>query len=269
MGYVLEALLDVLMTVNYTTTAMIENITGTSSKLDGMTTQVANIRNISDSMNLLALNAIIKVARTGSAGHGLGVLAEEISKQSKSAQERIAEGAKVINDVLSTSAEFTRQLNIRLMEQVASSELITGEANKALEKLMEGDKELMTAMSGISHSARRLETEIAQVISGISFDKIIREKLTAAADEIEAVLTEVRDKIPDDIYEHTDFTPDLNDMLQRYTMDSERLIHKDSLGQADDGADALFFGDDGDGSKKKMTLETILNFFDFMHRNLL
>lgn len=48
--------------------------------------------------------------------------------------------------------------------------------------------------------------------------------MTAASD-IEKVLTEVRYKIPDDIYDHIDYTPDLDDMLHRYTMDSERLIH--------------------------------------------
>ncbi|MBF0616634.1 MAG: hypothetical protein HQK88_07430 [Nitrospirae bacterium] len=264
MGHVLEALLDVLTTVNYTTTSMINNITGTSSKLDGMTVQVTNIRTISDNMNLLALNSIIKVARTGSAGHGLGVLAEEISKQSKSAQNRIDEGAKIINDVLVTSADFTKSLNIRLKQQVSSSEMITRETNKALEKLLEGDKELMTAMSGISHSAKNLETEIAHVISSINFDKIIRDKLTAVAAEIESVLNEVREKIPDHIYDHIDYTPDLNDMLQRYTMDSERLIHKDTLGQDEEGADALLWGEEsaaGSDSQKEDDLGDNIELF--------
>ncbi|MBF0519759.1 MAG: hypothetical protein HQK92_08555 [Nitrospirae bacterium] len=264
MGNVLEALLDVLTTVNYTTTSMINNITGTSSKLDGMTTQVTNIRTISDNMNLLALNSIIKVARTGSAGHGLGVLAEEISKQSKSAQDRIAEGAKIINDVLVTSSDFTKSLNIRLKQQISSSEMITRETNKALEKLLEGDKELMTAMSGISHSAKNLEADIAHVISSINFDKIIRDKLTAVAAEIESVLNEVREKIPDHIYDHIDYTPDLNDMLQRYTMDSERLIHKDTLGQDEEGADALLWGEEsaaGSDSQKEDDLGDNIELF--------
>ncbi|MEO5356915.1 MAG: methyl-accepting chemotaxis protein [Nitrospirae bacterium YQR-1] len=241
MSNILEALLFVLTTVNYTTTEMISNISGAASKLGGMSTQVTNIRTISDSMNLLALNAIIKVARTGAAGHGLGVLAEEISKQSKAAQEKINGGAKVINEVLVLSADFTESLNLRLREQVGSSETITQQTKEALDKLMEGDKELMSAMNGISHSAKNLEVEIGHVISNISFDKIIKNKLTEVADEIEAVLSEVRDKIPDHIYDHVDYSPDLDDMLKRYTMDSERLIHKDSLGHSTDGAEALMW----------------------------
>jgi Methyl-accepting chemotaxis protein (MCP) signaling domain. len=97
---------------------MIHNIGETTSALGGMSARTNSIKAISDNMNLLAINAIIKVARSGAAGHGLGVCAEEISKQSKNAKDKIAHGAKTINDVLVSSSNYTESLAVRLKEQV-------------------------------------------------------------------------------------------------------------------------------------------------------
>jgi hypothetical protein len=100
-------------------------------------------------------------------------------------------------------------------------------------------------MRDISHNAKGLETEIGRVISNITFDKIIRDKLMAITTELEGIIDDVRAKIPDHIYEHIDYTPDLDDMLKRYTMDSERLIHKDTAGVGGDGTEALLWDDSG------------------------
>ncbi|MDP2795303.1 MAG: methyl-accepting chemotaxis protein, partial [Sulfurisoma sp.] len=72
------------------------------------------IDDISGNVNLLALNAIIKAARAGSAGRGLGVLAEEISKISIESKERISAGSLLMGSIIDTAAGLKTYLEDKI-----------------------------------------------------------------------------------------------------------------------------------------------------------
>ncbi|MBF0320215.1 MAG: methyl-accepting chemotaxis protein, partial [Nitrospirae bacterium] len=105
-GTALDALVKVLNAVNDMTVSLLESIKLTSTNLQSMTGQVANVESISENMNLLAMNAMIKVSRTGAAGRGLGVLANEISNLSENANVKIAGCASLISSILDRSSNI-------------------------------------------------------------------------------------------------------------------------------------------------------------------
>lgn len=75
----------------------------------GMTIKLIN--DISDSTNLLALNASIEAARAGEAGKGFAVVAQEVGNLANSTQESLEEVSKVIQAVQNNVREITMYVN--------------------------------------------------------------------------------------------------------------------------------------------------------------
>lgn len=69
------------------------------------------INEISDSTNLLALNASIEAARAGEAGKGFAVVAQEVGNLANSTQESLEEVSKVIQSVQNNVQEITMYVN--------------------------------------------------------------------------------------------------------------------------------------------------------------
>ncbi len=228
-GTVLDALINILDVVNKMTVDMMGSVDLVNSKLEGLTSQVTNIETISESINMLALNAIIKVSRTGDKGRGLNVLANEISKLSASAKGKIEEGSAVINSILSMTSEFRDTLKVHLNQRVESSEEVTKQTRVAIKDLLANNEKLIKSMNDISKDTRMLKTEIEKVVSKIAFDKIIKGRLQNAIGILEGLMANVEALIPEHDYDDIEYAPDMSDMLKRYTMQSERIIHETAL----------------------------------------
>lgn len=75
----------------------------------GMTIKLIN--DISDSTNLLALNASIEAARAGEAGKGFAVVAQEVGSLANNTRESLGEVSKVIQAVQNNVQEITMYVN--------------------------------------------------------------------------------------------------------------------------------------------------------------
>ncbi|MBF0317616.1 MAG: methyl-accepting chemotaxis protein [Nitrospirae bacterium] len=228
-GTVLDSLVNILTVANNMTQEVMTSVNLTAEKLEGLTSQVAGIETISESINLLALNAIIKVSRTGASAKGLNVLAEEISKLSTNAKGKIADGTAVINSVLAMTSEFKGTLSAHLTQQVESSVQLTKQTRLAISELLASDEQLIRSMNDISKGTKKLKTEIEKVVSGITFDKITKERLLNTIGAIEGLVEHIAESIPEHDESNIEYAPDLSDMLKRYTMQSERIMHEMAL----------------------------------------
>ncbi|KJR40044.1 methyl-accepting chemotaxis sensory transducer [Candidatus Magnetoovum chiemensis] len=251
-GVALDALASILQAIKNMTTDMMEAIREASENMVGMNEQVSNIESISENINLLALNAIIKVARTGVTGRGLGVLAEEISKISKKAKSHISEGSAAINEIIATSNEFRTKLYEQLQYQLVSSENVSREARDAIQQLITDDEILMKSMGDISTKTKALEKDIHKVISGISFHKLIETRLTQTMTAFDDLFAQMIERIPKEAIEDAELAPDMTVLQSKYTMESERAIQSKAIskGQDDNGL-WLDGGDNGAGSDKE------------------
>ncbi|MDA8083627.1 MAG: methyl-accepting chemotaxis protein [Nitrospiraceae bacterium] len=220
----LSAILHDVKTVNM---SMIDSISGLNTNVGRMSTQVARIEEISDSINLLALNAIIKVARTGDAGRGLGVLADEIRKLSVTAKEEISKGAGCIRTILAGSTDLKDSLSGDLKVQVRTTEEVGRRTSAAVEQLLEKDREIMGALSQIAGISKTLEGDISALVSGIRFNDIIRTKAEVIISELQSMLDAAAEKGMVPGAEPSSAAGDgLHELAKRYTMESEREIHE-------------------------------------------
>ncbi|MEO5359798.1 MAG: methyl-accepting chemotaxis protein [Nitrospirota bacterium] len=236
-GTALDALVKVLVAVNDMTVNLLESIKTTSTNIQGMTGHVANIESISENMNLMAMNAMIKVSRVGDAGRGLGVLANEISNLSENANLKIADCAGLISSILNRSAKIKTYLSEELTSRLDISKTVADQTRLAIEGVMEQDKEVIASMNKISASAAQLKIDIENVIKKINFSNIIETTVTEVLAELDRIFGEVMATIPGHIHDDVNFAPDLKDMLSRYTMNSERAIHSGATAAGGDGGD--------------------------------
>ncbi|MBF0456326.1 MAG: hypothetical protein HQK99_00335 [Nitrospirae bacterium] len=238
-GSALDALVRVLVAVNDMTVNLLESVKKTGTNLQGMAGHLENIESISENMNLMALNAMIKVSRVGDAGRGLGVLANEISNLSADANVKITDCAGLISSILDRSSHIKAYLTDELSARLETSKTVADQTGHAIEAVMQQDKEVIASMNKISASAAHLKVDIENVIKKINFSNIIQCTVNEVINELERILGEVMATIPGHIHDDVNFAPDLQEMLNRYTMSSERDIHTGAA--APEGGDALLW----------------------------
>lgn len=235
-GANLESLSRLLSESRGMITEMVEAVSAVSDHIDKMSGQVRNIEQISESINMLALNTIIKVSRTGESGRGLGVLADEIRKLSVNANERISAGAGLITAVLAASEEFKRSLSEEFGRKLTATDEIVGRTQSAVKGLFEADAVMVGALGVLSEKTAGLESEIRRIAAGIRFGAVTREGLARSI----AALEELRGLTPGGLAGAPGGAglETIRTLTQRYTMQSERKIHETTLAASAAGSPA-------------------------------
>jgi methyl-accepting chemotaxis protein len=222
--------MDALMSLNARckamTTDMLRAVSDASGRVGTMSEHVANIVSISDNISLLAMNALIKVARTGDAGRALAVLADKIMSLSLQAREEIGKGTEKINSILASTAEFRDTLSGSLMKHLATADNLGEESRAAAPELIAADKAMIGSIDEIAKTTNDLKADIGQLVSNIRFDETIKTGIGAVVLKLRAVHGDIVETIPD-VAGITPQAPTahLDELAKRYTMESEREAH--------------------------------------------
>ena len=126
------------------------------------------IRDISDQINLLSLNASIEAARAGDAGKGFAVVADEVGKLA----DRTNSGTKEIEALIQRS---TSQVNHGIDSIVKT--------NEVMPKLTESAKNSMDIIKGITAFAESFTREAATVYNEVDALRTISNQSAIASNE--------------------------------------------------------------------------------------
>ena len=195
----------------------------TSSRLSGYVGQVSGISN---GLHLKALNAIVKTAHLDGRGRTLEVLGQEVNRLSDQSREFVPD----VVDILDTISVLARELMGGSLEITGE---VTGETQTAVGKAGMSIDAGVRDISGVYDRFREdssaalersktLQAEISQTRAGLCFLPELTNQLATHTDELEKMV-----ELLSPYVEQKNMAQEkVGDLIQRYTMESERTVHE-------------------------------------------
>lgn len=234
--------------------SLIGSVAGTVSQMADF---VSDIEEVGAEIELIALNASIKAAHTGEEGKALGVLAQAIQRLSVEARECTSSVSSVLKEI----DESSRQLEDISSDttQRENLEQYSKVQRRFTAELDQMDKDMSAKVRELKDGSRRFADAVSGLAKSITLHDEICPGLDSAADELRGIVKAIRAVVPVDDDENRPAR--LKELLSRYTMEVERLVHESAFGcendenscddllrHKDEGEVELFGGDDADAS---------------------
>lgn len=183
-------------------------------KLQHVNETLGHIGKISDQTELLALNASIEAARSGEAGRGFGVIAEEVKKL---AEESVNYGSRVeeiIETVRKDTVEVVEAIEANYQEVVKSTKYIN-ETNESFDYFLEVQQSMAKQVKAISEVMNEFIQDAVQMENGI---KVLLSKNEHNANEI----IEIRKSIE----EITNKSRIIGEEISEVALQADKLIER-------------------------------------------
>ncbi|MEE4357098.1 MAG: methyl-accepting chemotaxis protein [Desulfococcaceae bacterium] len=212
-----------------------EEVGQTASQLSE---HIDRVRGISMDLHLKALNAVVKSARLAEEGQVLEILAQEVSSLSRQSDNFVSDVVAILEELVS----FSLKLNPDSFEEGGRGSSAVSELSveDGVRELTENYGQFKDNTSAAIQKARRLRSAMLSTGGTLGF-------LTELAEELDNHLLLLENLIDrqesrTEKKEHswnTERDPNTAAAARRYTMKSERQLHRQYLGN---GADMLLSG---------------------------
>ncbi|MBG0775594.1 MAG: methyl-accepting chemotaxis protein [Desulfovibrionaceae bacterium] len=195
-----------------------------------------DIEEVGTEIELIALNASIKAAHTGDEGKALGVLATSIQGLSISAREQ-TEGVTAVLRTVGSLAE-TLKASAESFMDTAQVTAIIERLEGFVTELRGGNRSLVRISGDIRTRSNALASDIVAFADGLTFHEDVAREIAEVGARIRAVGESALALAPHD--GSAARSERLQRMLDRYTMEAERLVH-DSVSTGARHSDAELF----------------------------
>lgn len=193
------------------------------SILDELSQYLLQIEDIGTEIEIIALNARVKAARTGDKGGALGVLAEAILNLSLEAKKHTASTTNVLTNIVESSQKLKTNLEADNSENSGGNLVsINQKINHLLQTLILIDTQTGNSISKMSSEVNSLNSEIVNTIEGITINRTMSGTISEVISELSTVVYELKMKA--NLTGNRD--KHIQKLQNKYTMHSERRIHK-------------------------------------------
>ena len=208
------------------------SINSVISIVDNLSKYVMEIEDIGTEIELIALNARVKAARTGKNGSALGVLSETIQRLSVDAKYQTGSTSHVLNDISAKS----KSLRVNLEKgtyKLDGQKLIlsTDKISELIFTLTDLEKKAEKDIKKLSEDVSKLKEEINSTAKELT----VNEEASRLYNDIKMELDIISEEILADGNFNSDLETNTKNMMNRYTMDNERAIHKNVTNQRQSG----------------------------------
>lgn len=197
------------------------------STLNNMTRFVSDIEDINENIELIALNARIKSAHTGSEGAPLGVIAEAIQRLSIEARNKKTEISGQLQNVKSQISNMDRVIGGDINELLKKTEDMCLDLNNLTKGLRNSNEEIILFLKKIEDNVHSLVEIIDSTLKKIEVHHRFALEIKKVLSVLNSVISHIQRLLPDN--EIQGYLSKLHQLTERYTMESERIIHKKYL----------------------------------------
>jgi len=207
---------------------------------------VEDIEEVGSEIELIALNAAVKAARTGDEGRALGVLAQAIQKLSVEARDKTGDVSQALTEISRSSQDLER--NAAGYLDTSRLEGLAARQEDLMHRLREVNTRFMSSLEGLRGESGRLSEELRHTAAGADLDRDICAELASARTDMGAISGAARRAVP--LADDSNRSQRLKELLSRYTMEVERLVHEAAFGQGggtvrdESEGEVELFGDD-------------------------
>ncbi len=208
-----------------------ESINAVVSVVDDLSNYVLEIEDIGSEIEIIALNARVKAAHTGSNGSALGVLSETIQRLSVAAKSQTTTTSEILNRIsvdsknlrISVESGAYKEENTRMISTADRINDLTG-------TLIELEKEAEKFLDGLTHSIGSLREEIFNTVDKVTVPKYAEMTLEKSISGLNEIITDIAHKG----IVSSDREVNTKELMRKYTMKTERKIHQNFTGRHQD-----------------------------------
>jgi methyl-accepting chemotaxis protein len=199
-------------------------VAGTVAEMVGF---VEDIEEVGSEIELIALNAAVKAARTGDEGRALGVLAQAIQKLSVEARDKTGDVSRALTEISRSSQD----LETNAAGYLDTSRLagLAARQEGLMHRLRDVNTRFMSGLGEVREQSGRLSERLRDTAAHAVLDREICAELDAARADMGSIAETARRAVP--LADDSTRSQRLKELLSRYTMEVERLVHEAAFGQ--------------------------------------
>jgi hypothetical protein len=203
-----------------------------------------DIEEIGSEIELIAVNALIKSAHTGTEGAPLGIIAEAIRRLSADARRQKVAVSDELQSIILTVEGLDHDVGTHTVEQAAETDKMLKDFNLLLQRLDYTNNTVISLLGRIQKEGRMLAGDIERVASGITVQSTFPRETKNAKSVLSSIISDSAERLPD--VHKSDRLGLLRHLEGNYTMHSERDIHKSITANRFQGEETA----DADGGPK-------------------
>jgi len=199
-----------------------ESIAGVVKIVDELSQNVADIQEIGDEIEIIALNSRVKAARTGLNGSALGVLSEAIQNLSVEARNQSQITTGILTQI-SNSSEKLKSSMINVSNSDGHNEIheIENKVKHLIESTIEIEKQAERMVETLRNNVGSLSADLNKSVNEFFVHEYVMDKGKNIISEINKIAGAYSTGMNMD----SDRLARTNKYLSKYTMNSERKIH--------------------------------------------
>jgi methyl-accepting chemotaxis protein len=203
------------------------SINSVISVVDDLSKYILEIEDIGSEIEIIALNARIKAARTGSNGLALGVLSENIQILSEEAKEQTSTTSKILDSISRQSSNLRNSVETGCYKENNEHMITTTEKiNELTLTLIDLENSAKKNMENMRTGIKVLQDEIRITIDEITIPEYAKKTLKQLSLGLKSIAGELEQN------GKVDSNREINtkSLLSNYTMHTERKIHQNFTG---------------------------------------